>query len=69
MKFAIAIVVFGAVLVVAKLWTSGPTIGELPVEALLGAAVSAIVVAVLAGLWVRSRRRKRLLSARGSALW
>jgi ABC-type polysaccharide/polyol phosphate export permease len=69
MRFAIGIVVFVAVLVVAKLWTSGPAIGGLPAGALMGAGLCVIVVAWVAGVWVRNRRRKRVLSTRDSALW
>lgn len=69
MRFAIGIVVFVALLGVAKLWTSGPTIGELPAGALMGTGLCAIVVAWVAGVWVRNRRRKRVLSTRDSALW
>jgi NAD/NADP transhydrogenase alpha subunit len=70
MRLAIGIVVLVAVLGVTKLWTSGPTIGELPAGALVGVVgLSAIVVAWLGGVWVRNRRRKRVLGTRDSALW
>ena len=69
MRLAFGIGVLVAVLVVATLWSSGPAIAALSTPALLGAALGAIVVAWLGGVWVRSRRRKRDLRTRYSALW
>ena len=67
MKFAIGIVLLVAALL-AKLWTSGSMVGDLPAMALVG-GVGVVLLALFWGVWMRNRRRKRQLRTRDSALW
>lgn len=66
MRIFYGVVLSFAVLVAFKLWSAGSWIST---EVMVGAGLGAIVVSWIVSVWLRNRKRKRLMRARDSALW
>lgn len=69
MKVATGIIVLAAALGAGKLWTSDASIGWVSAEVMVGAGLGVMLVAWIAGVWLRNRQRRRLMDTRDSALW
>ena len=69
MRITFAIILMTTALVEAKLWTSGATNGWFSAGVTVGAGLAFIAVALVVGVWLRNRQRRRLLEMRDSALW
>lgn len=69
MRVETGFVVLAATLGAIKLWTSGATSTWLSTGVLVGAGLCALVVALVVGLCLRNRQRRRLMDMQGSALW
>ena len=69
MRVATGIIVLAAALGVVALRTSGAPGAWVSTGVMAGAGLGVIVVAWVVGVWLRNRKRRRLMDARDSALW
>ncbi len=68
MRLTMAIIVLALALGGVSLWAFKAT-GWASTGVMVGAALGIIVVALIAGAWIRNRQRRRLKDMQDSALW
>lgn len=69
MRIVYGIVLLVAVLGAFKFWSTGSTGLWISTEVVVGAGLGVVAVSWMVSLWLRNRRRRRLMRTRDSALW
>jgi len=69
MKLVVGILVLATLLLGGLLWKSRATNSWVVLGGMVVAVVAIVVVASIAGIWLRNRQRRKLLNMRDSALW
>ena len=69
MRLTIRIIVLAAALGAVELWRSGAISNWVLTAVMTGAGLGVMVLAWVVGIWLRNRRRRRLMDMRDSALW